>query len=1037
MLGIIRQKAFGQRIRPAVSAWRGYSSAAKEMTVRDALNSALDEEMSADPKVFLMGEEVGEYQGAYKISKGLLDKYGPERVLDTPITEAGFTGIGVGAAYHGLKPVIEFMTFNFSMQAIDHIINSAAKSNYMSAGQISVPIVFRGPNGAAAGVGAQHSHCYAAWYASCPGLKVLAPYSSEDARGLLKAAIRDPDPVVFLENELLYGEAFPVSAEVLDSSFCLPIGKAKIEKEGKDVTITAFSKMVGYALKAAEILAKEGISAEVINLRSIRPLDRNTINASVRKTNRLVTVEEGFPQHGVGAEICASVVEESFGYLDAPVERIAGADVPMPYAANLERLAVPQFSINKSSSILEFNYNKKERIEFPPRQRKEKKMKSSLRKLRGLAALHKHGHGGDHKDRRDLLSLGQLDELAKAYRDMQDMKHCYDSLLSAASVTANCAYEFSESVREMGACLLEKTASNDDEEGGRVLLMLGKVQFELEKLVDCYRSHIDKTIISPSESLLNELQTVEGMKQLCDEKRDVYEYMVRQKEKGRGKSGKGESVSMQQVQAAHDEYDEEATLFVFRIKSLKQGQSRSLLTQAARHHAAQLCFFKKALKSLEAVEPHVKLVTEQQHIDYHFSGLDDDGRDDFDDDDGDYDDANDDGELSFDYGQNDQEQEVSISKKSMEFVQLDSEGVTFPQVATLEMAKENLDRSYRTMSSFKGELWTGTQSAPLFAETTSVPAGKTKKLTPSSTRKLNTYVLPTPADPKSSNSTGSGSPVSGALKTSLSRRTPSLWHSSPLDQKKIEKLLGAEMSNKPTTKNSKSVLKESNNNTTSTRLPPPLADGHLFSRLEPFAAFDSKKTRRYAFSGPLTRKPLSTKPVSAEHPQLFSGPLLRNPATQLLSSPKVSPIISPKVSPSASPTFVSPPKISELHELPRPPLSSTSKSPRAEGLVGHSAPLLPKGRMHPGTRKTPASNVASQLPTPSQVVPRSFSIPSRSHRIMVAQSSGIVEDVASPPLTPISLCNNYPLSTGSHTVNQAVQIRAIALLQIQQPKVER
>ncbi|KAL6497307.1 hypothetical protein OROGR_029236 [Orobanche gracilis] len=311
----------------------------EEMTVRDALNSALDEEMSADPKVFLMGEEVGEYQGAYKISKGLLEKYGPERVLDTPITEAGFAGIGVGAAYYGLRPVIEFMTFNFSMQAIDHIINSAAKSNYMSAGQISVPIVFRGPNGAAAGVGAQHSQrkykhhkclrcevgivqlpsedCYAAWYGSCPGLKVLAPYSSEDARGLLKAAIRDPDPVVFLENELL------------------------IEREGKDVTITAFSKMVGYALQAADILAKDGISAEVINLRSIRPLDRTTINASVRKTNRLVTVEEGFPQHGVGAEICASVLEDSFAYLDGAVERIAGADVPMPYAANLERLAVP------------------------------------------------------------------------------------------------------------------------------------------------------------------------------------------------------------------------------------------------------------------------------------------------------------------------------------------------------------------------------------------------------------------------------------------------------------------------------------------------------------------------------------------------------------------------------------------------------------------------------------------------------------------------------------------------------------------------
>ncbi|KAF8378047.1 hypothetical protein HHK36_029381 [Tetracentron sinense] len=337
-----------QRIRPVS---RSYSSAAREMTVREALNSALDEEMSADPKVFLMGEEVGEYQGAYKISKGLLEKYGPERVLDTPITEAGFAGIGVGAAFYGLKPVVEFMTLNFSMQAIDHIINSAAKQNYMSAGQIPVPIVFRGPNGAAAGVGAQHSQnrlisilqdCYAAWYGSCPGLKVLAPYSSEDARGLLKAAIRDPDPVVFLENELLYGESFPLSADALDSSFCLPIGKAKIEREGNDVTITAFSKMVGYALKAAEILGKEGISAEVINLRSIRPLDRPTINDSVRKTNRLVTVEEGFPQHGVGAEICASVIEESFGCLDAPVERISGADVPMPYAANLERMAVPQ-----------------------------------------------------------------------------------------------------------------------------------------------------------------------------------------------------------------------------------------------------------------------------------------------------------------------------------------------------------------------------------------------------------------------------------------------------------------------------------------------------------------------------------------------------------------------------------------------------------------------------------------------------------------------------------------------------------------------
>ncbi|WKA07843.1 hypothetical protein VitviT2T_025618 [Vitis vinifera] len=345
MWGTMRQRVSYlalNRTRPVVYASRSYASGPKQMTVREALNTAIDEEMSADPKVFLMGEEVGEYQGAYKISKGLLDKYGPGRVIDTPITEAGFAGIGVGAAYHGLKPIIEFMTFNFSLQAIDHIINSAAKSNYMSAGQISVPIVFRGPNGAAAGVGAQHSQCFAAWYGACPGLKVLVPYSSEDARGLLKAAIRDPDPVVFLENELLYGQSFPVSEEALDSSFSLPIGKAKIEREGKDVTIVTYARMVDYSLQAAEILAKEGISAEVINLRSIRPLDRSAINASVRKTSRLVTVEEGFPQHGVGAEICMSVIEESFDSLDAPVERIAGADIPMPYAANLERMALPQ-----------------------------------------------------------------------------------------------------------------------------------------------------------------------------------------------------------------------------------------------------------------------------------------------------------------------------------------------------------------------------------------------------------------------------------------------------------------------------------------------------------------------------------------------------------------------------------------------------------------------------------------------------------------------------------------------------------------------
>jgi len=311
------------------------------MTVRDALNSALAEEMRKDDKVFVMGEEVGEYQGAYKITRGLLQEFGAQRVYDTPITEAGFTGIGVGAAFSGLKPVVEFMTFNFAMQAIDQIINSAAKTLYMSAGQISCPIVFRGPNGAAAGVGAQHSQCFGAWYSSCPGLKVLAPYDCEDARGLLKAAIRDPDPVIFLENELVYGESFPVTDEVLAPDFTVPIGKAKVMREGTDVTLVGFSKMVGYCLEAAEVLASKGISAEVINLRTLRPLDRDAIVASVAKTTRIVSVEEGWPQCGVGSEITAVVVEDAFDCLDAPVERVTGADIPTPYAANLEKFAFP------------------------------------------------------------------------------------------------------------------------------------------------------------------------------------------------------------------------------------------------------------------------------------------------------------------------------------------------------------------------------------------------------------------------------------------------------------------------------------------------------------------------------------------------------------------------------------------------------------------------------------------------------------------------------------------------------------------------
>ncbi len=310
-----------------------------ELTVREALRDAMAEEMRADGDVFLMGEEVAEYQGAYKVSQGLREEFGARRVIDTPITEAGFAGIGIGAAMAGLKPIVEFMTFNFAMQAIDQIVNSAAKTNYMSGGLVNVPIVFRGPNGAASRVAAQHSQCYAAWYAHIPGLKVVAPYSAADAKGLLKSAIRDPNPVIFLENEILYGQSFDVPD---DGDHIVPIGSANVVRSGTHVSIAAFSFMIGKALEAAETLAGEGIDAEIIDLRSIRPLDTETIIASVQKTNRLITVEEGWQTAGIGAEISATVSERAFDYLDAPVLRVGGEDVPMPYAANLETLALPQ-----------------------------------------------------------------------------------------------------------------------------------------------------------------------------------------------------------------------------------------------------------------------------------------------------------------------------------------------------------------------------------------------------------------------------------------------------------------------------------------------------------------------------------------------------------------------------------------------------------------------------------------------------------------------------------------------------------------------
>ncbi len=341
--GAVRTGDAGRGARTAAAAPAPGGPAASgtvvPRTVREALRDAMAEEMRADDRVFLMGEEVAEYQGAYKVSQGLLEEFGSERVIDTPITEHGFTGLGVGAAFAGLKPIVEFMTFNFALQAMDHLVNSAAKTNYMSGGRMGCPVVFRGPNGAAARVAAQHSQCFASWYAHVPGLRVVAPHSAADAKGLLKSAIRDPNPVVFLENEILYGRTFDVPDA---PDWTVPIGSARVLREGGDVTITGFSIAVDHALAAAGTLAAEGIEAEVIDLRTLRPLDVDTVVASVRKTNRIVSVEEGWPVAGIGSEIAAVMMERAFDWLDAPVARVCAADVPLPYAANLERLALPQ-----------------------------------------------------------------------------------------------------------------------------------------------------------------------------------------------------------------------------------------------------------------------------------------------------------------------------------------------------------------------------------------------------------------------------------------------------------------------------------------------------------------------------------------------------------------------------------------------------------------------------------------------------------------------------------------------------------------------
>ncbi|KDP41820.1 hypothetical protein JCGZ_26838 [Jatropha curcas] len=651
-------------------------------------------------------------------------------------------------------------------------------------------------------------------------------------------------------------------------------------------------------------------------------------------------------------------------------------------------------------------------------------MKSPLGKFRGFKLLK-----SDSKDKRDLLPSAQLDELAQASQDMQDMRNCYDSLLSAAAATANSAYEFSESLREMGSCLLEKNALHDDEESGRVLLKLGKVQFELQKLVDSYRSHIFLTITNPSESLLNELRTVEDMKRQCEEKRNVYEYMVtQQKEKGKSKSGKGESFTLQQLQAAHDEYEEEATLCVFRLKSLKQGQSRSLLTQAARHHAAQLNFFRKGLKSLEEVDQHVKFVTEQQHIDYQFCGLEDDGREDGEDDDN-GDDTTEGRELSFDYRANKQGHDlVYASRNSME---VDDVDLSFPQVSMTENAEFNLDKNQGGIQVPLREPRPGSHSAPIFPERKPDPVERIRQMQ-SSGRKSNTYVLPTPADTKTAISSKTGGSIANTRPADISAHTHNMWHSSPLEQKKHEKDPGDTQLSEFTVLKARAAHKESNSISASIQLPLPLIEGSSLPQFDTHSASDNKKIKRQSFSGPITSKQWSTKPALSA-----SGPISSNDIPQqvsgALSRVTIPQSTSPKVSPTASPPLASSPRISELHELPRPPGILPSKPTKSLASIGHSAPLV-RNPEHYGTNKNPstATNYASPLPIPPLVVPRSFSIPSSSQRAVSVHVSKSVEslpipdkpeEVDSPPLTPISLANSRQASIISEVIHHSGQIR--------------
>lgn len=604
-------------------------------------------------------------------------------------------------------------------------------------------------------------------------------------------------------------------------------------------------------------------------------------------------------------------------------------------------------------------------------------MKTTLRKLRGLS-LNK---GTDVKEKMCHGVPSLQNELLQASQDVSDMRSCYDSLLSSAAATANSAYEFSEALREMGTCLIEKTSLTEDEECGRTLLLLGKAQFELQRLVDSYRVHVVQTITRPSESLLKELHTVEEMKRQCDDKRDLYKFMsVAHREKGKIKHEKGGNFSSQQLQAAREDYEEEANLFFFRLKSLKQGQSRSLLTQAARHHAAQLNFFRKGVKSLETIEPHVKAVAEQKHIDYNLVGLEDD---DPEDDDDEFCDGNNDVELSFDYRQNENIQDIGSTNRTL--------------------VQEVLEKSHGDLPTR-----TGSQSAPILPDRKYDPPERMKKMHDLSPRRFHTYVLPTPVDVKSA-VTGSRNSLSEFMRGNKDEQPKQLWHSSPLEHSKPAKALKDELSSSPIRLPiANSVLKESNLNSGPIRLPLPLAEGLSWPLSNSHNGVPySKSIKRHAFSGPLIGKswpnnpnvPLNESTPPVEYPPSGRSFAQGRRAPSLTRVPP-----SPRVSPS-SPLPMLSPKINELHELPRPPRTSADLA-GPSGLVVHSGPLITRSQGVYATNGM-LSNAASPLPTPPPFMGRSFSIPSNGQRSgnLAVHNPYSHKELSPPPLTIISPSN--------------------------------